>query len=113
MLKIEQVDVNSKKDVDRFIRIPFRLYANHPQWVPPFITDIKTMMNPAKHPFYDHSSADFFIAVRDGQDVGRIACLENKPFNQYQGKKDAEFYLFECENDQEVAKCLRRAPTTL
>jgi len=106
MIAIEQVDVNSKKDVNRFIQIPFRLYKNHPQWVPPIIADIETMMNPKKHPFYEHSSADFFIATRDGEDVGRIACLENKPFNAYHGKKDAEFYLFDLENDQEIANCL-------
>ena len=38
--------------------------------------------------------------------MGRIAALENKPFNQYHDAKDAEFYLFECVNDQEVANAL-------
>lgn len=106
MIRIHKVDIHSKPDVNRFVQIPFDLYAGHPQWVPPFIADVKAMMNPEKHPYYDHSEAEFFIAEKDGAAVGRIAALENKPFNQYHQSKDAEFYLFECINDQEVAKAL-------
>ena len=43
---------------------------------------------------------------KDGKVVGRIAALENKPFNEYHKAKDAEFYLFDCINDQEVANAL-------
>ena len=63
-------------------------------------------MNPKKHPFYEHSEADFFTAERDGEAVGRIAALINKPFNKYHNTRDAEFYLFECINNQEVANAL-------
>ena len=106
MVEIHQVDVHSKADVNRFIQIPFELYKGHPQWVPRFIVDVQTMLNPDKHPYYEHSDADFFIAVQDGRDVGRIAALENKPFNDYHQTKDAEFYLFESVNDQDVANAL-------
>ncbi len=109
MLTIEQIDTRSKKQVDRFVRIPFDLYANCSQWVPPFISDIRTMLNRDKHPFYEHSDADFFIATRDGKDVGRVAALENRPFNQCHQTKDAEFYLFDCEEDQEAANALFKA----
>ncbi len=103
MIRIHKVDLNSKTEVNRFINIEFKLYENHPQWVPPFIADIRTMLNPTKHPYYEHSDAEFFIAVKDGEDVGRIGALENKSFNQYHDAKDAEFYLFECIDDQESA----------
>ena len=106
MVNIHKVDLKSKTDIDRFIQVPFDLYAGHPQWVPPFIVDVKTMMNPDKHPYYDHSEAEFFIAEKDGKAVGRIAALENKPFNKYHDAKDAEFYLFESINNQEVADAL-------
>ncbi len=106
MISIHKIDLKSKSEIDRFVQFPFDLYAGHPQWVPPFRVDIKAMMNPAKHPFYEHSDAEFFIAEREGRVVGRIAALENKPFNQYHDSKDAEFYLFETINDQEVADVL-------
>jgi hypothetical protein len=45
--------------------------------------DAYNQLNRKKHPFHEHSDVDFFLAVRDGRDVGRIAVIENKPFNQY------------------------------
>ncbi len=42
----------------------------------------------------------------DGQDVGRIAVLENHRFNEYHGTRQAQFYLFDCVDDQEVANAL-------
>jgi GNAT superfamily N-acetyltransferase len=106
MIRIHKIDLQSKSEVERFIQFQFDLYEGHPQWVPPFIADIGTMMNPEKHPYYEHSDAEFFIAEREGKVVGRIAALENKPFNHYHDAKDAEFYLFDCINDQDVADAL-------
>jgi hypothetical protein len=106
MLTIEQVDTQSKAQVQRFIRIPYRLYANHPQWVPPLFGDVELYLNRNKHPYYEFASADFFIAVRDGRDVGRIAALENPHFNDYHKTRQAWFYLFECENDLEATTAL-------
>ncbi len=102
MLTIEKVDPHNRKQVKRFLNIPFRLYSGHPQWVPPLLIDTSMQLNRQKHPFYEHSDADFFIAVRDGRDVGRIAALENRPFNRYHNTKQAQFYLFDCEDEQEA-----------
>jgi hypothetical protein len=106
MLTIEKVDTSSKAEVRRFVRIPYRLYAGHPQWVPPLFMDSEMYLNRKKHPFFEHSDVDFFIAVRDGRDVGRIAALQNKSFNQYHDTRQAQFYFFECEEDPEASKAL-------
>lgn len=106
MLVIEKVDTENKKQVRRFVELPFRLYADCPQWVPPLNVDAYNQLNCKKHPFHEHSDVDFFLAVRDGRDVGRIAVIENKPFNQYHNEKTADFYLFECEDDLEAATAL-------
>jgi len=106
MVNVEKIDTNDKALVKRFVRIPYRLYANHPQWVPPLMMDTETQLNKKKHPFYEHSDADFFIATKDGRDVGRIGALENKRFNAYHKTTQAQFYLFECEDDQEAANAL-------
>jgi len=106
MTTIERVDTTSKADVQRFIEIPFDLYADCPQWVPPLRADVRTMLDREKHPFYEHSDADFFIAVQDGRDVGRIGVLENRRFNAHHDSHQAQFYLFECVDDQNVAAAL-------
>jgi hypothetical protein len=103
MLAIEKVDTTDKAQVKRFVRLPHRLYRDCPQWVPLIDIDAYTYLNRVKHPFHEHSDVDFFLARRDGQDVGRIAVIENKPFNQYHGTKKANFYFFDCENDREAA----------
>jgi len=106
MLTIDRVDTQNKEQVRRFVRIPFRLYKDHPQWVPPLFIDAEMFLNREKHPYYEHSTADFFIANRDGQDVGRISVLINNPFNTYHKTSQAQFYLFDCEDDQEAANAL-------
>ena len=106
MLTIERVTLQNKRHLRRFVDVPYRLYRHHPQWVSPLRMDVELMLNPQKHPFYEHSTAEFFIAVRDGRDVGRIAALVNNRFNQHHHTRQAQFYLFECEDDQAAANAL-------
>ena len=106
MFTIEKVDTANRAQIRRFIKVPFRLYKQHPQWVPPIRSDVALMLNRKKHPFYEHSTADFFIAVRDGQDIGRIAALENCNYNKHHDVRTAQFYLFDCEDDSEAAAAL-------
>lgn len=106
MLQIEKIDLENKAQVQRFIRLPFQFYTNTPQWVPPILMDVRNMLNRKKHPFYEHSDGEYYIAVRDGKDIGRLAVLENRPFNRYHAVKKAQFYFFECEDNLETAKAL-------
>lgn len=106
MLTIERIDTDNKPQVRRFVELPYRLYKDCPQWVPPLHVDAYMYLNRQKHPFHEHSDVDFFIAVRDGREVGRIAAIENKPFNAYHKVKESNFFLFECENDPEAATAL-------
>jgi hypothetical protein len=106
MLKIETIDSTKRSDVIRFYKIPFSQYADSPYWVPPLWADLSMQLSRKKHPFYEHSDADFFIAVRDNRDVGRIVVMENKPYNKFHDRKIAAFYLFECVADQAVANAL-------
>lgn len=106
MISIEQLDTTSRKQRKEFVNFHYELYKGCPQWVPPFRADIDVMMNRDKHPFYEHSDADFFLAKRDGKVVGRIAVLENKPFNKYHEKNEAQFYLFDSIDDKEVFEIL-------
>ena len=106
MITVELLDIKNKKAINEFVNFPFEIYKNIPQWVPPILSDIKVMIDPGKHPFYEHSDGQCFIARRDGKMVGRICAMENKPFNAYHGTHIAQFYLFECIDDQDVANAL-------
>jgi hypothetical protein len=106
MVSIQKVDTDSKSQVNEFIDFHYNLYKGTPQWVPPVKDDIRLMMNRKKHPYYEHSDADFFVAKNGRDIVGRIAVLENKPFNQYHDTRKAAFYLFDVVEDQSVAEAL-------
>jgi GNAT superfamily N-acetyltransferase len=106
MLTIEKVDTDDRVQVKRFVELPYRLYKDCTQWVPPLYVDSHLLLNRKKHPYFGHSEADFFLAVRDGEVVGRICAGNNKPFNEYHKTKKAHFYAFEAPDDLEVARAL-------
>lgn len=106
MINVEKLDLSSKKQKNDFVMFPFELYKEVPQWVPPFISDVRLMLNPDKHPFYEHSVAEFFMAYKDGKLAARLAVMENLPFNKVHGVKKAQFYLFDSIDDQDVANAI-------
>ena len=106
MLTVEKIDTSDKSQVRQFVRLPYHLYKDHPQWVPPLLIDAEIQLNRIKHPFFEHSDADFFIALQDNQVVGRITALENRRYNEYHDTRQGQFYLFECLDDLEIAQAL-------
>ena len=109
MLTIEKIDTDNKAQVKQFVELPYKLYKDCPQWVPPLYVDSYLPLNRKKHPFFEHSEADFFLAIRDRKAVGRICAAINKPFNEYHHVNKAQFYAFEAIDDPEVARCLFEA----
>ncbi len=106
MTTVELIDTSSKKQVNEFVQFHYDLYKGTPQWVPPFYADMNMMLNRKKHPFYEHSEGDFFVAKHGKEVVGRLAILENRPFNQYHQTRKAQFCLFDSIDDLEVATAL-------
>jgi GNAT superfamily N-acetyltransferase len=106
MLTIEKINTENKSQVKRFVGLYYDLYKDCPQWVPPLFMDAYLPLNRKKHPFFEYSDADFFLAVRDGKVVGRICVGVNKLFNEYHKAKKAQFYFFDTIDDLEVARAL-------
>lgn len=109
MLKIVKLDPKNRKQVNQFVQFPFRLYEGIQEWVPPIRMDIRTMLNRRKHPFYEHSDAQAFLALKAGEAAGRIMVMENKLYNQAHHTKQASFCLLESENDPDILDSLFQA----
>ena len=105
-MNIVQIDLSNKQQIKDFLALPFRLYADIPQWVPPLEMDDRIRLDPKRYPFYQHSQAGFFLAYDGSRVIGRIAVIDNRLYNQYNHEATAFFYLFECENDQTAANAL-------
>ena len=106
MVEIRKVDTADKKQTGQFVQFHYDLYKGDPNWVPPFRSDIYMMMNRKKHPFYEHSDAEFFTAWKDGKMVGRIAGLNNNSYNNFHHLKTVNFFLYDSIDDQEVCNAL-------
>jgi GNAT superfamily N-acetyltransferase len=104
-IAVDRVDLGSRADVRRFVNLPYRLYRNIPQWVPPLRRDALMALDPSRHPFYEHSASAFFIA-RNGHDIGRLTVFDHPLYNAVHGQRQAWFALFECEDDERAAEAL-------
>ena len=98
--------VETPGDLKRFIDLPYRMHARDPNWVPPLRMEVATLLDQKKNPFFAHGAADYFIAERGGQVVGRIAAIQNHLHNEVHEDKVGFFGFFECVDDQQVAKKL-------
>jgi hypothetical protein len=103
---IRKVNLNLRRDIRNFIQFPFDLYRDNRYWVPPMRAEMRMLMNKDKHPFYQHSDADFFLAERDGEIVGRIAAISNTRSNQAMDRNTAFFYFFESIDEKTVSEAL-------
>lgn len=105
-MRVHRVDTSRRSDVNRFVEVPFALYRDCPQWVPPLRSEVCFSLNRRKHPFYEHSDAEFFLVEADGRDVGRVAVIDNRNYNRHHDRRSAFFYFFECVDDVAAARAL-------
>ena len=105
-MRIVQLDLDHKRQVDDFLQLPFDIYRDIPQWVPSLQIDERLRLSPKRFPFYKHSQAAFFLAYEGARPIGRLTVLDNRRYNDFQKTRTAFFYLFECEKNLEAAAAL-------
>lgn len=72
-MAVEIIPVESKAELERFIRLPMRLSAHDPAWVAPLMFERREALSKKINPFFQHADAQFWLARKDGRDVGRIS----------------------------------------
>ena len=105
-MALEVVTADGKRGLKEFIELPYSLYRGDPFWVPPLRIAVKELLDRAKHPFYANAEVEFFLAMRDGRAVGRIAAILDRNYNKYHDENAGFFGFFESTNDPEVAAAL-------
>ena len=106
MRNISIVKVNTKNDLERFIRVPFVLYSDNEHWVAPLVFEQMKFFNRKKNPYFEHSEAQLFLATDGFHLYGRISAHTNVNHNKFHDDKKGFFGFFECINDQETANSL-------
>jgi GNAT superfamily N-acetyltransferase len=105
-MSLEVRPVRSRRELTTFIKLPFRLYRDEPNWVPPLIAERRQFLDRSKNPFFEHGRAEYFLAWRDGRAVGRITAQVDDNLQRFQENSWGQFGFFECEDDQEAAEAL-------
>jgi GNAT superfamily N-acetyltransferase len=102
---VEVRPVRGRRDLTRFIKLPFRLHRGTP-WVPPLVFERRRFLDRGKNPFFEHAEAEYFLAWRDGEVVGRITAQVDRRWDEFQGGSDGMFGFFESEDDPAIAEAL-------
>jgi GNAT superfamily N-acetyltransferase len=102
---IEIVPACTNKTFKEFLNLPFKLYSEDPQWVPPLIRDIRSQFS-HKNPFFEHAEIAPFIAKLNGETVGRITAVYNTAHIDFTGEKAGFFGFFDCIDEAHIARAL-------
>jgi len=104
-MTLEIREVSGKKAMRSFIRVPWFIYKDDPNWVPPLIVERKETFSP-KHPYFKHARWRAWIAYRNGRPVGRISAQIDDLHLQQYDTKTGFFGLIEAIDDDEVFTAL-------
>ena len=101
-------EVNTKSDMRKFVKFPFELYKDSPNWIPPLIHEEIASFDKNKNPVFKDADAWFYVALKDNRIVGRIVAIINWLEVKQQGIRKMRFGWFDFEDDPEVSLLLLR-----
>lgn len=101
--------VSTKKELHQFIRFNYKLYKNNAYSVPDLYDDMLNTFNKKKNAAFEFCEAEYFLAYKDGELVGRVAGIINHKANQTWNKKDVRFGWIDFIDDLEVSSALIKA----
>ena len=106
MTGIEIITVEGESELKDFIELPWKIYVAYPKWVPPLKKEVRRMLDPLKHPFWEFSQRILFLARRGKETVGRIAGIIDGRYNRFHNEKMGIWGFFECADDPQAAAAL-------
>ncbi|MDR1517717.1 MAG: GNAT family N-acetyltransferase [Dysgonamonadaceae bacterium] len=98
--------VTDKSTLHKFIQFGIDLYEGNDYFVPPLIYDEFATLNKEKNPAFEQCDADYFLAYRNEEIVGRIAVIINHKANEMWNEKNARFGFVDFIDDDEVVDAL-------
>ena len=98
--------VENIEDRKAFLSFPWKVYKDDPYWVPPIFSERLHFTDPKKNPFFEHSEAQLYMALRGDEIVGTIAAFTNGRHNEFQNENVGFFGFFEVLEDYEAAEAL-------
>jgi GNAT superfamily N-acetyltransferase len=106
-MKLYSSEISGDEQLRRFIKFPWKIYRDYPNWVPPLFIEMRRKLNPRKNPFFEYGQVKLFGVWNESHEmVGRIAAIYN-PVHRYIHQESTGFFgLFESINSVDVARRL-------
>jgi len=99
-------EVTTKRELKQFVQFEYDLYKGNPYHVPGLFVDDMNTLDKTKNPAFEVCEAVYYLAVRDGKIVGRIAGMINRRANEKWNEKAARFGFVDFIDDEEVVDAL-------
>lgn len=106
MKQLDIVEVTDKSKLKDFVKLPWKLYRTHPNWVPPLKKEMMKLLDRKRHPFWDSAEGSLYMAYRGSEPVGRIAAVLDRNFVRYHRTATGYWGFFESVEDEAVAEAL-------
>ena len=103
------VPVETKAQWHDFHHLPFAVYADDPNWVPPLLLERQFHFSPKHNPYFQHATAAFFLAYRDGRPVGRITAQVDRLHQERHRDATGHFGFIEALDEPDVFAALLAA----
>ncbi len=107
MIKLREVI--TKRDLKKFIHLPFLIHKNHKEWLPPLISDEWKVFDKSKNHSFTHCDTILFLAEKDKKVIGRIMGIINYAYNEGHKENHARFCFAECFQDKAVHDAMLQA----
>jgi len=88
-----------------FIDVPWTLYGDDPNWVPPLKFERKDALS-AKAPFFEHAEWQGWVAYDNGKPVGRISAQIDNLYEPRYGERVGFFGFIDAPDNQEIFNAL-------
>lgn len=105
-MAVEIKKVTTKAELKKFIRFNYEFYKDNPYSVPDLYDDMLNTFSPQKNAAFEFCEADYFLALRDGKIVGRVAAIINRRANDTWNKHTVRFGWIDFIDDIEVSTAL-------
>ena len=109
MSSVQIKRVETKKDLKAFIECHYDLYEGNQYDAPNLYSDELKTLSKDKNAAFDFCEAEYFLALKEGKVVGRVAAIINNKANEKWDKKDVRFGWIDFIDDIEVSKALLKA----
>ena len=109
MSSVQIKRVETKKDLKAFIECHYDLYEGNQYDAPNLYSDEFNTLSKDKNAAFDFCEAEYFLALKEGKVVGRVAAIINNKANEKWDKQDVRFGWIDFIDDIEVSKALLKA----